>query len=598
MILFNSHAVQPTGRSDANRGDSAPEQRPSGPDASGVTIFGLGDTTMSVQSDQGVTGTASDTPNVWNPDPPVTIDHDSVAVSASVRAEHGGVVSGPGTDTPLAASTPPPPDHPSGETGRIQRDTPRATLDASDVIPIAHTTAGGPVRARTDTPHGPVEARAHRAETQARSSAETSGGAARDGLDGSVRVAQPAAGSERRTIRQDVRPDAGNTPVAPEGREEPVSPFGRVLGKEHLTLPQKIRTTQGTAGGPPEARSETPYGPSGAGAHPTPNATQAAGSVPTPGRSGLETADGAPRAGTEASAELARPADSADKGAVRDGNRPDTRPTSVAPAALDTAMRSNAPDLPIPDARNFRFSPQPPQQAVGQGLGPTEPRPGPFGAPLIRAPKPGSSPTAAGDTATHPARTIVATDSAPQQPSSATGLSVAPSNAQPKTGDEIAPAARDSETSRIEAARVEAARADTSRGESARAVSMQLGDAVRQGTNGSTEVALNPEELGRVRLSLSTQDGTLHVAITAERPETHDLIRRNIALLQADFRAIGYTDVAFDFGPGGHQADGSAWPAQEAVPESGASEPSGMAPQSATDPSANAAASTRLDLRL
>lgn len=71
------------------------------------------------------------------------------------------------------------------------------------------------------------------------------------------------------------------------------------------------------------------------------------------------------------------------------------------------------------------------------------------------------------------------------------------------------------------------------------------------------EIALSPEELGRVRLAVSTQEAGLVVHIAAERPETLDLLRRNVSLLGDDFQALGYDDVAFSFGPqtGSDQSD-------------------------------------------
>lgn len=62
------------------------------------------------------------------------------------------------------------------------------------------------------------------------------------------------------------------------------------------------------------------------------------------------------------------------------------------------------------------------------------------------------------------------------------------------------------------------------------------------------EVSLSPEELGKVRLTLHTVDGGLSVVVQAERPETLDLMRRNIDSLARDFREMGYSNTSFDFG--------------------------------------------------
>lgn len=62
------------------------------------------------------------------------------------------------------------------------------------------------------------------------------------------------------------------------------------------------------------------------------------------------------------------------------------------------------------------------------------------------------------------------------------------------------------------------------------------------------DVSLSPEELGHVRLRLAHGEAGLSVTITADRPETLDLLRRNIETLARDFQDIGYGDVNFSFG--------------------------------------------------
>jgi flagellar hook-length control protein FliK len=61
------------------------------------------------------------------------------------------------------------------------------------------------------------------------------------------------------------------------------------------------------------------------------------------------------------------------------------------------------------------------------------------------------------------------------------------------------------------------------------------------------EVTLNPEELGRVRLTLHSVDGSMSVAVAVERPETLDLLRRNIDLLASQLRELGYKNLSFSF---------------------------------------------------
>lgn len=61
------------------------------------------------------------------------------------------------------------------------------------------------------------------------------------------------------------------------------------------------------------------------------------------------------------------------------------------------------------------------------------------------------------------------------------------------------------------------------------------------------ELSFSPEELGRVRLTLQHNEGNMIVAISAERPETQDLLRRHIEILASQLREIGFQDVSFDF---------------------------------------------------
>lgn len=78
-------------------------------------------------------------------------------------------------------------------------------------------------------------------------------------------------------------------------------------------------------------------------------------------------------------------------------------------------------------------------------------------------------------------------------------------------------------------------------------VTQQIAVSVSVAQGGETEVRLNPEDLGRVRLALSGAEGTLTVTISAERPETADLLRRHIDSLAREFAALGYGDVGFHF---------------------------------------------------
>lgn len=57
--------------------------------------------------------------------------------------------------------------------------------------------------------------------------------------------------------------------------------------------------------------------------------------------------------------------------------------------------------------------------------------------------------------------------------------------------------------------------------------------------SGAVEIALDPPELGRVRLSLLEVAGVMTLSITAERPETADIMRRHLDLLAQEFSREG-----------------------------------------------------------
>lgn len=82
-------------------------------------------------------------------------------------------------------------------------------------------------------------------------------------------------------------------------------------------------------------------------------------------------------------------------------------------------------------------------------------------------------------------------------------------------------------------------------------VMAQLTDAARVLREGQMEITLFPEELGRVRLTMTPSEAGMTVSIIAERPETLDLMRRNIELLASDLTEQGFENLMFDFGGSG-----------------------------------------------
>lgn len=108
---------------------------------------------------------------------------------------------------------------------------------------------------------------------------------------------------------------------------------------------------------------------------------------------------------------------------------------------------------------------------------------------------------------------------------------------------------------RLEAVGAGLAPAGTHRAGGEADIARQLTSALPGATDGPVEISLNPEELGKVRLAMRTQDDAITVSVQAERPETLDLMRRNIDSLAREFREMGYAQISFDFGdrPAQHQ---------------------------------------------
>lgn len=82
----------------------------------------------------------------------------------------------------------------------------------------------------------------------------------------------------------------------------------------------------------------------------------------------------------------------------------------------------------------------------------------------------------------------------------------------------------------------------------ARQAAIQIAAAVQHRPDGVTEVALNPQELGRVQMTLRLHENSVTMVIVAERFETGEMMRRHVDQLAQEFRAMGFTSVNFEFG--------------------------------------------------
>ncbi|MDG4649247.1 flagellar hook-length control protein FliK [Roseibacterium sp. SDUM158017] len=131
----------------------------------------------------------------------------------------------------------------------------------------------------------------------------------------------------------------------------------------------------------------------------------------------------------------------------------------------------------------------------------------------------------------------------------------------------------------------------------AQTLAANLPGPAREPGTGAVEIALDPPELGRVRLSLVEVGGTMAVSITAERPETADLMRRHLEILAQEFARSGLDAPQVRIGVG---SDGTGPPdgRREQADETGtgpAAPPGGEHPIA---PGARVAPQRALDLRL
>ncbi|MCY1128712.1 flagellar hook-length control protein FliK [Frigidibacter sp. RF13] len=133
------------------------------------------------------------------------------------------------------------------------------------------------------------------------------------------------------------------------------------------------------------------------------------------------------------------------------------------------------------------------------------------------------------------------------------------------------------------------------------AIGRQLALGLDAHRGGPVEVTLSPEELGRVRMVLQGGEAGLTLTLTAERPETLDLMRRHIDQLAQDLRDLGYRNLAFSFAnEGGQRGGGGQLPQPDGAPPdlSRVDAPPRDIPLPARPGQMRLASEDRLDLRL
>lgn len=103
------------------------------------------------------------------------------------------------------------------------------------------------------------------------------------------------------------------------------------------------------------------------------------------------------------------------------------------------------------------------------------------------------------------------------------------------------------------------------RAEMARAIAGQMAAAITSKPgSGRVEIALNPEELGKVSIILTGREDGFHLVLSAERPETLDLMRRHIGILTAELQDMGFGDLSFDLGTSGEKHQNETRPGRTA----------------------------------
>lgn len=89
----------------------------------------------------------------------------------------------------------------------------------------------------------------------------------------------------------------------------------------------------------------------------------------------------------------------------------------------------------------------------------------------------------------------------------------------------------------------------------------QIATAVAQNPDGVTEIALSPEELGRVQITLQAdarQSDRMVIFLSFDRPETLELFRRHSDQLAEAMRMAGYSGADINFGQHGTGAGGNS----------------------------------------
>ena len=138
----------------------------------------------------------------------------------------------------------------------------------------------------------------------------------------------------------------------------------------------------------------------------------------------------------------------------------------------------------------------------------------------------------------------------------ATDPSAATTQPEPKAATApLAPAAPQPVGAQAAASAVQAAAEATLRAvETARDFAPRLVKRIAETGSRKSEIVLEPAELGKLRFELITRGDKVEVHMTAERPETLELLRANVTELRQEFRSAGLDTGTMNFGQWGQGA--------------------------------------------
>ena len=117
-------------------------------------------------------------------------------------------------------------------------------------------------------------------------------------------------------------------------------------------------------------------------------------------------------------------------------------------------------------------------------------------------------------------------------------------------------------------------------------------------TGGAIEIALDPPELGRVRIVMHSSEGIISLSVQAELPQTIDLLRRQADSLLEELRALGYGEANLDFSSSRDWGGEAAGKGAELAIVDGGDDVPGNAPTSNAPIAREVEARGQLDLRM